>query len=167
MARLLKWLMQGASYAAFIAVIGFLSTSPAYEYVDPTRAVIRMAFSHAAERKEKCRRLSPAEMQRQAPNMRHRNQCGRERLPVEIEPYMDHELLIHKTVRPSGIWDDGPSTVYERFVVAPGSHLLTARLRDSHRTQGFDFERSERIQLNAQQNFVISFRPELGGFGFD
>lgn len=167
MKKFVQWSMQGVAYAVFMAVIGYFSVLPAYEYRDPFKAVIKMAFNHAGERKEECRRLTPAEIQQLAPNMRRQTQCGRERLPVLVELYLDDYLLFRGSEAPSGLWKDGVSTVYESFTVTPGSYLLTARLRDSYRTDSFDFEYSERVKLHARQNFVVSFRPESGGFSFD
>jgi len=155
------------AYGLFIAVIGCFSRYPRYVYVDPGMAVIKMAFSHAGQRKEKCRRLSPEEIQKLAPNMRRSTQCTRERLPITVELYLDQDLLYEGTLAPAGLWKDGQSTVYERFVVNPGLHRLTARLRDSHRSEGFDYENSTQVRLQAGQNFVVGFRAELGGFTFN
>jgi hypothetical protein len=69
-------------------------------------------------------------------------------------------------VSPSGFADDGPATVYQRFVVPPGRHELTARLRDSRRTEGFDYEARAEVELAAQQNFVVDFQARAGGFIF-
>jgi hypothetical protein len=64
---------------------------------------------------------------------------------------------------PTGLWNDGPSSALERFVVPQGRQELVVRLRDSGRQQGFDYERSISVDLSPQQNFVIEFR---GGQGF-
>ena len=48
-----------------------------------------------------------------------------------------------------------------------GQHGDTSRLRDSRRTQGFDYEHSEEIELTPQQNFVIGFRSAVDGFTFN
>ena len=55
---------------------------------------------------------------------------------------------------------------HQRFAVQPGRHVLTARLRDSEREQGYDYEREQEIELVPRQNFVIDFRAETGGFVF-
>ncbi|MBT8147522.1 MAG: hypothetical protein KJN90_11765, partial [Gammaproteobacteria bacterium] len=60
----------------------------------------------------------------------------------------------------------GASTAYRKFTVPAGTHHLVARLRDSRREVGFDYEQAAEITLTPQQNFVIDFRPELGGFLF-
>ncbi len=48
--------------------------------------------------------------------------------------------------------------------MAPGRHLVTARLRDSRRQEGFDYEHEQSVELSAGQNLVIDFRADTGGF---
>ncbi len=58
----------------------------------------------------------------------------------------------------------GASSVYERFVVAPGRHRVTVRLRDSRRKEGFDYEMEEDVELVPGQHLVVDFRADMGGF---
>ena len=69
-------------------------------------------------------------------------------------------------LKPTGIAGDGPSRVYERFVLPAGEHDLAVRLRDTPRKEGFDYTRKARVALAAEQNFVIDFNPEANGFIF-
>ena len=39
-------------------------------------------------------------------------------------------------------------------------------LRDSRRSEGFDYEREAEITLEPGQSFVVDFRAEMGGFLF-
>jgi hypothetical protein len=39
-------------------------------------------------------------------------------------------------------------------------------MRDTARTEGFDYERRERVALTPDQMLVIDFRPEPPGFVF-
>ena len=66
-----------------------------------------------------------------APNMRRVEQCERERLPLTVRLEMDGELLAEIEAPPSGLWNDGAASVYERFAVEPGRHNITAKLRRS------------------------------------
>jgi hypothetical protein len=66
----------------------------------------------------------------------------------------------------SGLSRDRASSIYQKFVVAPGRHLVVVRLRDSARTEGFDYARSAEVELKPRQNFVVDFRAEAGGFSF-
>jgi hypothetical protein len=159
-----RYLLQVPLYAAFAAAIGYFSVAPAYRHLDAELAVIKLAFSHAAERREPCRKLAPAELARLAPNMRRPVDCSRERLPLVVELELDGQPIYRAEKPPMGLWKDGPSTVYEKFVVPAGRHTLVARLRDRRDTQDFDYEQTASVELAPGQNFVIGFRA--GGFVF-
>lgn len=153
-------------YAAFMAGLGFLATLPAYTYVDPGAAVITLSFGHAGEKVSECRRLTPEEIAALAPNMRRPTDCPRERVSLLVELELDDATLYRASLAPSGLARDGASSVYRRFVVAPGRHRLSARLRDSRREEGFDYELAEDIELAPGQHMVVDFRAGTGGFKF-
>lgn len=154
------------AYAAFAAVLGYLSNSPAYTHLEPGRALIRLSFSHAGAPVRECRRLTPEEIAELPPNMRRPTDCPRERVPLRVELELDGEVLFDGLQPPSGLAGDGASTVYRRFPVAAGRHRLSVRMRDSRRTEGWDWQRSAEIDLRPQENFAIDFRPAAGGFVF-
>lgn len=158
--------MQVLAYLAFMAVVGYLSASPAYDYASADKATIKLSLSHAADRAEPCVQLTPEEIARLAPNMRRAEDCERERLPLTVRLEMDGELLAEIEAPPSGVWNDGPASVYQRFEVEPGEHTITARLRYSARSEGWDHTYSERATLVAGRYFAITFRAEAGGFRF-
>jgi hypothetical protein len=116
-------------YAAFVVVIGYFATEPAYTHMDPDAAAITVSFGHAGEKIAPCRRLTPEEIAALPPNMRRPTDCPRERVSLLVELAVDGELLYRDWLPPSGLAGDGTSTAYERFVVAPGRHVVTARLR--------------------------------------
>jgi hypothetical protein len=164
--RPLQILGQVVLYAAFAAVIGYFATEPAYTHVDPGAAVITLSFGHAGETKTACRRLTPEEIAALPPNMRRPMDCPRGRVSLLVELLLDGEPLYRAWRPPSGLAGDGASSVYERFVVAPGRHRLTARLRDSRREQGFDYESEKIVELDPGEHLVIDFRADKGGFKF-
>ena len=166
MPKLPRILAQVVAYAAFVGLIAYFSKSPEYAYVDPQMGLIRLSFSHAGARKEECRRRTPEEIAALPPNMRKPLDCPRERLPVLVELHVDGELIYRRALPPSGIAGDSASTAYERFVVSPGYHLITAKLRDTARNEGFDYESEKRILIEPKQNLVIDFRADAGGFKF-
>ena len=155
---------QLALYAGFAFVVVVLSGHPPYARIDPDTAVIKLSFSHAGERRQPCRTLSPEELAALAANMRSGVDCPRERVPVVVELEIDGERVYHAMLAPSGLAGDGPSSVYERFEVPSGHHRIRVRLRDTVRESGFDHERTADVRLAARQSFVIDFRAELGGF---
>lgn len=166
MPELTRLLAQVVAYAAFVGVIAYFSKSPDYAQVDPQMGLIRLSFSHAGARKGECRRLTPEEIAALPPNMRKPTDCPRERLPLLVELLIDGELVYRRVLPPSGIAGDGASTAYERFVVAPGYHRITAKLRDTARKEGFDYEGEKQILIAPKQNVVIDFRAGAGGFRF-
>ena len=151
MTRPLAILGQALAYLLFAAVLGVFSAAPSYTHLEPDRALIKLSFSHAAQRKGECRRLTPEEIAA---------------LPVLVELVLDGRVVARELLPPAGLHGDGASAVYRRFPVKAGRHRLVARLRDSGRTEGFDYEGVAEIELAPGQNFVVDFRSETGGFIF-
>jgi hypothetical protein len=166
-AEALRYVGQGVVYLLVAVVLGYFSSAPSYTHFPADQALIKLSFAHGAERKGECRRLGAEELARLPPNLRRPVECPRERWPVVVELVLDDATLYQASLPPTGLAGDGPSRVYRRFAVAPGSHRLIARLRDSARAQGFDYVREATIELAPGQNFVIDFRKDIGGFVFD
>ncbi len=159
-------IVQALLYAAFAAVVGYFSLSPDYRYGDPDLATIKVSLSHATNRVEACVNLTPRQINERAMRGEPLAECPRERLPLTVELDIDGMRVLHTTAAPSGLWNDGPSSVYERLSVDPGTRTVTVRLRDSARSDGWDYEYSERVTLVAGRYFTITFRAESGGFAF-
>ena len=166
MRRVLRLLGQSAAYLLLAALIGHFSDSPAYQYFPADRALLRLVVIQGGERVDKCRRLSAAERAKLVRNMRKKFDCPRRRVPITAELSMDGAVLYHASRPPTGLSGDGPSKVYERFAVTPGQHHIEVRLRDSKRSEGYDFVGSADITLRAGQNYVIGFEKDMGGFQF-
>jgi hypothetical protein len=166
MIKVTRYIGQFIAYALFALVVGYFATQPAYTHLDPDMALIKLSFSHAGAHRQECRQLTQEELNRLPPNMRRPMDCPRERRPLLVELELDGEILYRDELPPSGLAGDGASTAYRKFPVAAGSHQLVARLRDSRREEGFDYVKSAEVTLAPQQNFVIDFRPEFGGFLF-
>jgi hypothetical protein len=161
----MRYLGQAVCYAAVALLFGYFSSAPAYAPVPPDQALIKLSFVHGAQqRRGDCRRLSPEELAKLAPNMRKATECPRERLPVTVELELDDELLYAATLPPTGLSGDGPSRAYQRFVVPPGQHRLVARLRDTARTEGLDHVRETGIELRPGQSLAVDFNPVAGNF---
>ena len=166
MTNVAKLMVQAITYIAFAAFLGYLSASPGYEYGSADMTSVKLSLSHAANRVKPCVRLTPKEIADLPPNMRVAEKCERERLPLSVELDIDGETVISVIAAPSGLWNDGAASVYERFDVEPGQHTMTARLRDSNRTDGWDFVHTETVMLEPGRYFTVTFRPETGGFNF-
>lgn len=155
---------QAVIYAGFGVFLGYFASNPAYTHMDPNASAITLSFGHAGARKGPCRRLTPEEIAALPANMRRPVDCPRERVALLVELEVDGEQVYRDFRKPSGLAGDGASTVYERFTVSPGRHRITARLRDSAREEGFDYELDEIVELAPGKNLVIDFRAETGGF---
>lgn len=166
MRRAIGALLQIVAFVAFAAVVGYLSASPEHEYGSAEHATVKLSLSHAANRVEPCVKLTPQEIAELAPNMRRAESCERERLPLTVELDIDGDAVILIEAAPSGLWGDGPASVYERFDVNPGLHTITAKMRDSARGEGWDYIHSEQVDLEAGRYFVVTFRSTTGEFQF-
>ena len=166
MPRLLAYALQLILYAAFAAAIGYFATLPAYTYGDPDAATIKVSVSHAAARVRPCVKLTPEEMAQMAPNMRRAEVCERLRLPVRLELDIDGAAVLRIEAPPSGLWGDGPASIYERLDLAPGTHTVSIRLRDTARTEGWDYVANEDLLVERGRYLTITFNAERGGFEF-
>lgn len=165
MKRVLRIAAQALLYAAFVAVIGYFSTSPAYVHLAPGEAVIKLSMSHAGERKEACRTRSEEELAKLAPNMRSPTVCARERVPVHVVVALDGTTLFDVVAPPTGLAKDGASSIYRRASIGAGRHRVHAELADApggRVTHAADTE----VDLAPGRLLVIDFSTADGGFVF-
>ncbi len=162
--KLSQYAGQAFVYLIFAAFLGYFASAPVYNHFPADKALIKLSLAHGAAREGGCRRRTKEELQKMPPNMRRPMDCPRQRLPVLIEFELDGETLYSASVPPTGLSGDGPSRIYQRFAVTAGKHEIVARLRDSDRTEGFDYEKRATIELKAQQSLAVDFRQEMGGF---
>lgn len=160
-----RYAVQGVLYAAFVAFVGYFANAPRYEHLAPGEALVRLSFSHGAQRKEPCRERTPEELAKLPPNMRAPLDCPRERAPVVVELEMDGKLLYHIVATPTGLARDGASTVYRRLTVKAGRHDFRVRLSDSPQGE-FNYVAERSIELAAGRALLIDFSAREGGFLF-
>jgi hypothetical protein len=148
------------------AAVAALSDSPRYRQTAPETAVIKLSFTHGANRGAECRRRTAEELAKLPPNMRKPLECPRRRGALYVEFDIDGRPFLRASLPPSGLSGDGPSRIYQKFVVPAGAHSIAVRMRDMPRAEGFDYVKSGDVVLAADQNFVVDFRAEAGGFVF-
>lgn len=153
-------------YSLVAVMLGYFSNHPRYTRLNPDEAQILLSFSHIGQRKGACRKMTQDEIGGMETNMHRGKICPRERLPVHVELFLSDQPFFEATLMPTGIAGDGAAQIYRRFSVPPGRHSIRARLRDSDRKAGFDFESQADIEVVPGEKFVIGFRSELGGFLF-
>jgi hypothetical protein len=157
---------QVAVFTAVLALVSMLSDWPRYGQIPPRSAVVKLSFTHVADRVSACRERTAEELAKLPPNMRSPLECSRKRGAVYVELDVDGQTIYRASLPPSGLSGDGPSRVYEKFVVPAGPHTVAVRMRDTSRSQGFDHVKSGEIVIASDQNFVIDFRRETAGFVF-
>jgi hypothetical protein len=166
MSGALRTFCQFAVIVALFAAVAALADWPAYRQIPQGYGIVLLTFVHGADRRAECRRLTPEEIANLPPNMRRVLDCPRGRRPLYVELDIGSQVSFHAALPPTGIAGDGPSRAYQRFVLPAGQYDVTARLRDTSRTEGFDYERTGRIMLSPDQMFVIDFHPDGDGFVF-
>jgi hypothetical protein len=161
----LSYPLQAVCYAAFMAIVGYFATAPAYVHLPPGQALVKLSFQHAGQRKEACHERTPEELARLAPNMRAAQVCPRERSPVAVEVEMDGKPLFSVVAPPSGLSRDGASTVYRRVAIPAGSHRFVAKMKDTV-DGGFGIVADRAIDLAPGRVLVIDFDAKEGGWVF-
>jgi len=153
-------------FAAVAAFTGYFSSQPVYRQIPEGMAQIKISFAHGAARKVDCRKLTSKEIAKLPANERRPNTCSRERVPMRVQLTLDDRILYEEDLQATGLSGDGPARTYRKFVVPAGPHAIIARLRDSKRTDGFDYEATHQVTLKQYQNLAVDFKADSGGFQF-
>jgi hypothetical protein len=153
-------------YGLIAVTFGYFSMYPSYTRFPTDQAQILLSFSHVGQHKGACRKLTQQETAGMQVYMHRGKVCPRERLPVRIELHLADTPLVQENLMATGIASDGAAQIYRRFTIPAGPHRITARLRDSARQEGFDYEAQTHVTLASGEKYVIDFRSELGGFMF-
>ena len=166
MTKPLQYVGQLVFFIGLMALIGYLSNRPVYEQVPAGMAQIKLSFAHGGARKIDCRRLTAKEIAALPANERRPNTCSRERIPLHVQLSLDGKLIFDELLPATGLSSDGPSRTYTKLLVPAGDHIITARMRDTKRAEGFDYEAQRSVQLQPFQNLAIDFKADAGGFIF-
>jgi hypothetical protein len=166
MIRPLPLIGQAVTYAVFAAVLGAFANGPAHAPAPPEKAQIVLSLIHGGKPAGECRERTAEELAKLAPNMRRKLVCPRERVPLLVELTVDGNVLFRDSLPPQGFAKDFPSHVHRRFAIEPGVRRIEARLRDSNRREGFDYESATETTLVPRQSLAIEFRAAAGGFVF-
>lgn len=153
-------------FAAVAAFTGYFASNPVYSRFPEGMAQIKLSFAHGANRKVECRRLTSKEIAALPATERRPNTCSRERIPIRIQIEVDGAILYDDELQPTGLSRDGPARTYRKFQVPAGLHTLVARLRDTKRADGFDYEATHEVTLQPWQNLAVDFKADTGGFSF-
>ena len=132
-----RYAFQICIYVGFALLLGYFSQAPTYRPIPEGAAQVKLSFAHGGKPIGGCRDRTEAELQALAANMRKPQLCSRERVAVTIVFELD------------GV------TVFEE---------VTLRLRNTTRTEGWDYQAHRVVELDAGQILAIDFDPSAGGF---
>ncbi len=164
MPNVLQYAGQAAVFVLAAAFTGYFAAHPTWHELPPGMAQIKLSLVHGGARVEDCRQLSYEEIAKLPPAQRRPNTCKRQRIPIRVELSLDGKPVYDATIQPSGLSNDGPARLYRKFIVPAGAHHITVRLRDSKRTEGFDYTSAREITLVPDQSLAIDFGAKAGGF---
>lgn len=159
----LRYLLQAFNYAVFMLLIWYFATSPSIRIIEDDEAMLTIAFSHAGELKQPCRRLSQEELLKLPPNMRKIDDCPRERSPVILEASLDGKEIYNKVMLPPGLYGDGGVNVFFSGKVPAGKHHLSIKMDDSVRKPGYNHIFEQDVDIEATKILLVEFHI-LKGF---
>jgi hypothetical protein len=159
----LRYLLQALNYSIFMALIWYFASSPPVRIIEDDEAMITIAFAHAGDLREPCRRLSQEELMELPPNMRKPTECPRERSPVIIEALLDGKIIYNKSMQPPGIYNDGSINVYYSSRIPAGKHHFQIKMDDSVRVEGFNHSVEQDVDIKPAQIMLVEF-DQLKGF---
>jgi hypothetical protein len=94
--------------------------------------------------------------------MRALEDCPRERSPATIEALVDGELVYRDVLDPPGLFEDGSVDVYYSTKISAGEHVLTLRMNDSVRVEGFNHELERVVSVESAKVLLVGFDSKRG-----
>ena len=158
----IRYVLQAVNYSVFMAIIWYFATAPSVRLIGDNEAKITIAFAHAGQLREACRRLSQEELNELPPNMRKIDDCPRERSPVTIEALLDGEPLYNALLQPPGLFGDGGVDVFYSGKIPSGGHHLSLKMNDSVRIEGFNHSFEQQVSVDPAQILLVGFESRRG-----
>jgi len=158
----LRLVLQAINYTVFMAIVWYFATSPSIRIIADDEAVITIAFSHAGQLREPCRRLTQEELNDLPPNMRKLDDCPRERSPVTIQAKLDDEAFYSAVLPPPGLFGDGGVDVFHKVKIPAGEHHLSLKMNDSVRIEGFNHQLESPVKIDPAQILLVGFDLDRG-----
>lgn len=161
--KFVRYSLQAINYSVFMALIWYFSSEPPFHQLGKDEAILTIAFSHAGEIKEPCRKRSAEELSALPPNMRAPMDCSRERSPLVIEALLDKLPIYTKTAEAPGLFKDSGVDIYHITKVSAGKHHLEIKMDDSVQRQGFNHVFEQDVTIEPAQILLVDF---IDGEGF-
>ena len=160
--QVVSYALQAVCYAAFMAIVGYFATSPAYVHLPAGEALVKLSLQHAGaaqgslpRAQRRGARQARAEHARGAPSARASARRWRSR-----SRWTASRCSPSSRRRPD-CPSDGASTVYRRVAVPAGTHRFVARMKDSI-AGGYGFVGEHSVDLKPGRVLVIDFDAKDG-----
>ncbi len=167
MSKVIQIIGQIVLYGLFMAVVGYLSTSPSYNHMATDTSLIKISLAHTSEPNGECVKQTPEQLAKLPPNMQMPVVCPRERSPIFLELELDGEVVHSETIMPSGLHRDAAGYTYQKIKVPSGRHRLGVKMRDSVDSDEFDYIAEEDIDMSPAEIVVVDFDAKHGKFIFE
>lgn len=153
-----------------VVLIHQLSASPAHTYSAADEALLIVSFKKITSRAKECgeqelKAYKKHEKQRRKHMQRTRKACGsRERVPVDVDVWIDGRKAFAKRHFPSGYHMDGYAYVYKRFRLKSGPHKVKVTAREQKDGGGRSYIFNDTIEFNSRRVVVVEFDKEKDRF---
>lgn len=161
MAELRRFAAQAILYAAFFLPIVYLTQQPSLRTLEPDQAVLKLAIRHAGQVIGECVPVTGTENANLPRNMKAPEICPRERSPLLLELKVDDRILYRESVSPSGLHNDGVSSMYRRFTLPAGRHRIELTMNDDVSVDGPNWRMQREVDLRPAQVAVVTFKDGL------
>ncbi len=159
MDKLVRYFAQAVFYALFFVPLVYFSHAPSYRYMEDHMAVLKVAVRHPGEIIGECTSITGESHGMRPSSMTQAVEiCPRERSPLQLELILDGEILYRAEIPPSGLHNDGISSMYQRFEVPAGPHHFQIRMNDNVKVNGFNWQFEQDITLQPAQVMVANFK---------
>ena len=149
------------------------STSPAFTYHSDDEARLIVSFKKMTDRLTHCteaeRQARIEEAKTRRKHMRRQsNTCGsREKIPLDVEVFLDGKAVFSKRHYPVGFHGDGFIYVYKRFDIPKGkTHLKTLVTEYREDGSGASISFEEDVDFSSREVKVLGIHPEKGNMFF-
>lgn len=159
MDKFTHYLAQAVLYALFFLPLAYFSHAPNFRNMEEGVAVLKVAVRHPGKVIGECTSVAgPGSGMRPSTMTQSVEVCPRERSPLQLELIIDGEILYSAEVPPSGLHNDGISSMYQQFEVPVGPHHLQIKMNDDVKVDGYTWQLEQDVDLHPAQVMVASFK---------
>lgn len=90
-----------------------------------------------------------------------RMDCQGERLPINVDVYVDNKNVLSRTYFPTGLKNDGPIFIYEEIPVTTGTHGFKVKIGDSKEGNPLNYVFEKEVGLKSGEVSVINLSGKL------